>query len=45
MAKQIVLTPEGLKKLEDELEYLYSLGLSDDELEKILYKNITKILG
>jgi predicted TIM-barrel fold metal-dependent hydrolase len=31
-------------KQEDELEYLYSLGLSDDELEKILYKNITKIL-
>ena len=26
MAKQVVLTPEGLKKLEDELEYLKVTG-------------------
>jgi predicted TIM-barrel fold metal-dependent hydrolase len=42
--KVIFATDYPMWKQEDELEYLYSLGLSDDELEKILYKNITKIL-
>ena len=29
MAKQIALTPEGLKKLEDELEYLKVTGRAE----------------
>ena len=32
-------------KQEDELKFLFSLGLSEEELENILYKNLAKILN
>jgi predicted TIM-barrel fold metal-dependent hydrolase len=42
--KVIFGTDFPMWKQESELEYLFSLGLSKEELEDILYNNIIKVL-
>ena len=43
--KVIFATDYPMWRQKDELDYILSLGLTDDELEKIFSKNILKVLG
>ncbi|MBQ5883485.1 MAG: amidohydrolase family protein, partial [Clostridia bacterium] len=43
--KVIFATDYPMWRQKDELDYILSLGLTDDELDKIFSKNILKVLG